>query len=99
MGAELAHDGEGRWRLSGELDFASVPVVWSALAPQLDGSDWVLDLSAVARSNSAALALLLEARSATLAKGGVMRVTGLPEGLLQLGQMSGLDVLLAEMSA
>lgn len=99
MAATLTSDGNGRWSISGELDFVTVPGLWAQLAPQLGSGDWVLDLSPVQRSNSAGLALLLEAEAATRSRGGRMRVEGLPEGLAQLGQMSGLRELLAKMSA
>ena len=98
MAARLSADGNGRWAISGELDFASVPELWAQLVPRLDGSDWVLDLGAVSRSNSAALALLLEAQATTRQAGGRMRVEGLPDSLVQLGQVSGLASLLGELS-
>jgi anti-anti-sigma factor len=98
-GATLVSGGQRRWVISGSLDFTTVPGLWSELAPQLDGGDWVLDLHPVSRANSAGLALLLEAHAETRRRGGRMRVEGLPEGLQQLGRMSGLGDLLGELAA
>jgi phospholipid transport system transporter-binding protein len=98
MDASLSPGGDHRWVINGDLDFTTVPRLWSELAPCLDGSDWVLDLAGVGRGNSAGLALLLEAHQVTRRKGGRMTVAGLPASLAQLGQMSGLAPLLAELS-
>ena len=97
--ATLASGGRQRWVISGSLDFNTVPGLWSELAPQLDGADWVLDLTPVSRANSAGLALLLEAYAETRRHGGRMRVEGMPASLRQLGQVSGLGGLLGELSA
>jgi phospholipid transport system transporter-binding protein len=95
----LEAHGAGRVAVHGDVDFDTVPALWSQLKSQLDGGDWVLDLSPVGRVNSAGLALLLEAHAETRRQGGRMRVEGLPEGLAQLATVSGLDDMLAEWQA
>lgn len=97
--ASLERTGDGRWAVSGSLDFDSVPRLWAELSPELDGRDAVLDLSGVSRANSAGLALLIEAHAHSRELGGTLRVHGLPASLSQLGHVSGLDALLAKLSA
>lgn len=98
MDASLVADGDSRWVISGTLDFTTVPWLWGELSGKLQGGDWVLDLRPVTRSNSAGLALLLEAEMLTRQRGGRLRIEGLPAGLAQLGRVSGLGFLLDEMT-
>ena len=94
-GASLQAQQEGRASLSGVLDFASVPDVWPQLS-QLIGQQAQLEVSlaAVTSSNSAALALLLEALQHAQASGCALRFTQLPQGLADLAGLSNVLELL-----
>ena len=94
-GASLHADRQGQASLSGVLDFASVPDVWPELS-RLIGSQAQLEISlaGVASSNSAALALLLEALQQARASGCELRFTQLPQGLADLAGLSNVLELL-----
>lgn len=92
---ELAAAGAGRWRLAGELDFASVADVWPRLDAQLTrGGQVTLSLDGVSASNSAGLVLLVEALDVARQRGCRLALTDLPAGLLDLARMSRCDALL-----
>jgi phospholipid transport system transporter-binding protein len=94
-GASLHAEHEGRAGIAGALDFATVPDVWPELARMI-GSQPQLEVSLadVASSNSAALALLLEALQHARASGCDLRFTGLPQGLADLAGLSNVLELL-----
>ena len=99
-GIELAVAGEGRWRLAGELDFASVAEVWPRLEAELTrGGRMTLSLDGVSRSNSAGLVLLVEALDVARRRGCRLVISDLPAGLLDLARMSGCDALLGDAAA
>jgi phospholipid transport system transporter-binding protein len=58
------------------------------------GSTVVVDAAALARFDSAALAVLLEFRRASLARGKNVLIRALPESLRDLGRLYGIDELL-----
>ncbi|MFM1892552.1 MAG: hypothetical protein RLZ44_1629 [Pseudomonadota bacterium] len=87
--------GEGRWLLTGDLDFATVPQAWTLLRPLLERSGRVtLSLEKVGRANSAALGLLLEGLAHARANGCELRLQSLPQGLLDLAQVSNIEHLI-----
>jgi phospholipid transport system transporter-binding protein len=93
--ARLSEDGEGKATLSGTLDFSSVPILWPGLQ-RLIGRESRLELSLaeVVSSNSAGLALLLEAVQQAAADAHEIRLADIPQGLLDLARLSNLtDVL------
>ena len=86
-----------RLTLSGTLDFASVPELWPQLQQQLaGGSDIELSLAGVSSSNSAALALLLEALDEAGKRGVKLRIADLPQGLSDLANLSNALELLVQ---
>lgn len=59
--ATLTHQGEGRFTLTGDLNFHTVPRVWQQGKDVFNGYQSVeVDLSGVSHCNSAGLALLIE---------------------------------------
>jgi len=57
--ARLEHDGKGRIRLSGPLDFDTVPALYAAL-PAAGSAPTEVDLSGVTRADTAGMGLLVE---------------------------------------
>jgi phospholipid transport system transporter-binding protein len=88
-------DGAALFRLSGSLDFGSVPAVYRAGLEQFgtDG-DIVLDLAGVTRANSAGLALLLEWQRLARQGGRALRLRNLPASLRNIAMVSELVELL-----
>ncbi len=94
-GAGLAEEGDGRLVLNGVLDFDTVPRLWPALAERLrPGEPLELSLAGVEQANSAALALLLEARERAQACGRELRFAAVPDNLRELAELSGVRGLL-----
>ena len=93
--AAVRQNGEGRLELSGELDFDSVPRLWPALRAHLGPGDPLsLSLAGVEQANSAALALLLEARERAQSCGRELRFEAVPDNLRELAELSGVRGLL-----
>lgn len=79
----------------GQLDFATVAGLRPALLPHLKKSTRVLiDLGNVERSNSAALALLLQWLEDALDRGCELRYRNLPASLLDIAELHGVSGLL-----
>lgn len=94
-GARIEAAADDVWRLSGELDFASVPAVWSQLEPGLSDSPKLeLSLQGVTRSNSAGLVLLLHALDVSRRRGCSLKIRDVPQSLLDLARVSGCEGLL-----
>lgn len=93
--ASLSSEGDGKAQLAGVLDFSSVPQIWPDLQrlierePQLE-----LSLAGVTSSNSAALALLLEAVQLSHASQGKLVLRDIPTDLTDLAGLSNLAPLL-----
>lgn len=86
---------EGRFRLSGDLSFETVPGLW-AEAERLfrDSGDVELDLGAVARTDSAGLALLVALTRRARQHRQAIRYCQFPEQLRAMARLSGLaDIL------
>lgn len=90
-----AAGGDGFYRLSGVLDFETVPKLLNESRNLFGGGlDVEVDLSAVTGSNSAGLGLLLEwVRQARLA-GRRIRFRNMPDGMSAIARASDLDDLI-----
>lgn len=98
--ATLAPDGDGRWVLGGTLDFATVPDIWPQLERELKTVRALeISLARVERSNSAALAMLVEARDLARERGVRLSLVDLPAGLLELAQISSAESLIGGVGA
>lgn len=80
------------WVLGGELTLASAAA--RLAEPDIAGEAVTLDLSAVTRVDSAALALLLAWLRRAQAAGTSLAIVGAPTSLLQLARLYGVDTLL-----
>ena len=88
--------GDGKAKLSGTLDFSSVPQLWPQLSRLIDRSDRLeLSLAGVDSANSAALALLLEAGEHAGRRGHELCFSDVPQGLLDLASLSNVTELLS----
>ena len=92
--ARLVEAGPGRWRIEGELDFATVERLWPRMRELLAAGDLDLDLSAVRAANSAGLALLLEAKEAAQRAGHRLRLEQVPGSLRSMAALSNATGLL-----
>ena len=84
--------------LSGMLDFDTVSLALQQVGEQIEqraGQSLSLNLSKVDRSNSAALALLVECRALAQRHSTKLEFTGVPAGVLQLAEVCEADSLLA----
>jgi phospholipid transport system transporter-binding protein len=87
--AAFERAGESVFRVSGALDFDSVPAVWKASMSCLDpGAAPRIDLGAVVRVDSAALALVLEWVRWGVRNQRPVRFLNVPEKLLALARIS-----------
>ena len=81
--------------LSGELDFSSVPGIWQQLKSLVQlGKIDCLSLTGVESSNSAALAMLIEARALAESSRQSLQIVDLPRGLKDLAAMSNVLALI-----
>lgn len=88
--------GPGRFALRGEVSFATAGPLLDAGVRAFAGQPAVtVDLAAVTRVDSAGLALLLEWLRQGRAAGRSTRFTGLPDKLLAIARLAGVDALLA----
>ena len=93
--ASLVNDDEGECRLSGDIDFFSVPRVWPKLAGVIERRhELSVSLADVEHANSAALAMLIEALDHGRRHGCLISFKSIPSALLDLAAMSGCDDLL-----
>ncbi|MCW3482158.1 STAS domain-containing protein [Neisseriaceae bacterium JH1-16] len=83
----------GAATLDGALTMDSAAALAAPLAKLAGQASLTLDLSRVDDADSAALALLLQARRAAAAAGHTLTVTGWPKGLLGLLELYALDEL------
>ncbi len=94
--ASLEADGSGLIRVSGVLDFQSVPALWGECANLFDTqADLQVDLSRVERSNSAGLAFLITCLREAERRGKGIHFANIPEQMLAIARVSGVDTLLA----
>jgi len=98
--ASLSASADGRWQLTGPLDFASVPKLWPALEKLLrSGGQLTLSLAGVSHANSAGLVLLVEARDIARRGNCRLQLVDIPGELLDLARMSRCEELIAENGA
>lgn len=96
VSATIERQSDGLYRISGELDFDSVPLVL-AESRTLFGKDQMdlhIDFSGMQRGNSAALGLMLEWVNIARRQNRQIRFSNVPEELLVIAQVSDLDSLL-----
>lgn len=93
--ARLEDLGEGRFRLEGVLDAATVVRILKQGNQQFAGQPGIqIDLSGVMASDSAGLALLIEWLRGARERGQSMQFTQLPEQLSALARISEVEDLL-----
>lgn len=95
MSAELEAGRDGAWRLTGALDFESVPALFQRTDALLANGPVELDLSGVEQANSAGVALLLEWRRQAHRRGIELRLSGLPEPVRRVARLSDVEPLLS----
>lgn len=87
---------EGRFRLAGELSFATVPQVYAqgGVLFNSKAATLVLDLSGVERTDSAGLALLVEWLRQARRRQQNLHFRNIPAQLLAIAKASGLEDIL-----
>ncbi len=88
---------DGHYRLKGNLDFATVMVVYAQYRNlSVREKNIQIDLSGLNSVNSAALALLVELKSQASKQQQIMRFTRIPSQILDLARLSNVETLLLE---
>ncbi len=83
--------------LDGDIDFASVPEIWTRLEPLLrSNSSLTLSLEGVTRADSAGLALLLEGLQRGRELGNPLRFEQIPKALWDLAGLCNVTELILE---
>lgn len=85
---------DGVLALSGPLTMKTVPALLPAGVTHLEAGDLLVDLSGVKLVDSAAVSLLLGWLRAAQRQQRQLRLTGMPEDLLSLARLYGVDRLL-----
>ncbi|MFW5927208.1 MAG: STAS domain-containing protein, partial [Wenzhouxiangella sp.] len=87
---------ESRLELSGDLTVREVPEIWGRHRKRFAAGDLPedIDLADVARTDSSALALLLEWRSRALERGGDVRFLDPPRSLRVFARITEVEELL-----
>jgi len=92
----LIETAKGRWLLEGDLSFSSAPAMLKLSARGLTVSREIqVDLQGVTRADSAGLALLVEWLRESERAGKVITFTNVPEQLLAIAVLCGLDEILS----
>lgn len=97
MTAELEKTSDGHYQLKGQLNFVSVPLLWSQNRTDLfdDSSTSIeIDLSRLDRSDSSGLALLVEWYRSAEQRNKTISFVNLPAQMLDIARVSGLDEIL-----
>lgn len=95
MTAPFQSLGNGHYRVSGKLDFDTVPDVWRESRAALDDvAAPVIDLGEVTQVDSAALALVIEWLRWARAHGKRLDLVNLPDALRALARISEVENLL-----
>jgi phospholipid transport system transporter-binding protein len=99
--ARLEDSGDGTWKLSGELGFATVSGLLKRTPRSFYANgDIKLDLSGVTRADSAGLALLVEWLSESESKGRSIAFLHMPAQMLSIARVCGLaDILFGATAA
>lgn len=91
--AELQAVG-GSWRISGDLDFQTIPGLWRRVKHLLSYPELVLSLEGVRASNSAALVFLLEVIAEAGKQGTKLTLEAIPESVYDIAHMyNAIDLL------
>lgn len=93
--AGIEFDEQGPVRLSGVLDFDSVPELWrqwQSRRPRQARVD--IDLGGIERADSAGLALLIACMRQARQDGAALRFLNMPAQLLEIARLSSLDDIL-----
>jgi len=85
--------------LQGNLNMDTVPALYATGVQRLSGEDLLVDFSQVESVDSAAVSMLLGWERAAQRAARELRVKGLPEDLLSLARLYGVDQLLPQQSA
>ena len=90
--SQIESGADGQFLITGDLDFQTVPRVWSASqALFADSKTLTIDLSGVNSSNSAGLALLIEWMRFAEEKNCSIKFENLPEQMRQVAQLCGVE--------
>ncbi|HEY5603539.1 MAG TPA: STAS domain-containing protein [Gammaproteobacteria bacterium] len=82
----------GRFKITGMLNFDSVPQVWQQSQALFRGGDsLVIDFSGVTHSDSAGLALLMEWLREARAKRQTLRFHLIPAQMLEIARVCGVE--------
>lgn len=93
---KLSAQGRNQWILNGNLDLASVPVLWDQLVSLISvPGPLTLSLQGVHQSTSAGLAVLLQALQIARTHGCDLRFENIPDDLAALAGMSNVLPLLS----
>lgn len=88
---------EGVYAIEGELNMQTVPAVSKQLLeliPKLEGDTFTLDLASVSRSDSAGVALLVDAMQLAQTANRTLLFSNLPQQMQDIAGISGLlDIL------
>ncbi len=89
MSAPFESLGGGRYRVTGELGFATVPGIWEQSRAALDsGTELVIDLGGVTQVDSAGLALVVEWLRWARGHGRRVSFVAVPKDLHALARIS-----------
>ncbi len=92
MTASFESVGEGRYRVTGDLGFETVPAIWRQSQMALaEGTQAVIDLGGVAQVDSAGLALVIEWLRWARSNGKGLSFTTVPTNLMALARISEVD--------
>ncbi len=98
--ARLVGEGAGRFRLEGEVGFATVMHLLHESRPQFEHEPYVrLDFSGVESIDSAGLALVIEWMREVQHKGHSLEISHPPQRLLALARISDVERLLKPLIA
>jgi phospholipid transport system transporter-binding protein len=84
----------GRYAISGELTFTTVPELWRSGLGDIGGGSVQLDLAGITRVDSAGIGLLIELTRMVRKHGGEVSLTHAPPQLMAIATVSGLDAVL-----
>lgn len=92
-------EGDGRLALLGELTFETVPGLSKELDSMFKQGPWLrVDLAELERVDSAGLALLIEWTRLTRTSGHALEFINIPQQLLTLARLSGVEQMLPLLS-
>lgn len=95
--SQLVGRGEGRFALSGELNFDTVPGILRESEREFANQrELSIDLAEVTKANSAGMALLLEWRSRARSNGLELSYSNVPKSIQQIAKVCDVDLLIAD---